>query len=470
LFKPDLNTFKTSSAYQKLMKFLFKVNLLSLFAMKKQILIVEDDTAFGLMLQKWFRRQEYEAVLCSTVRDAQKVLTDGSVQVVLTDLRLPDGDGILLLQWIREKKIRVPVLIMTSYGEVQSAVAAIKYGAEDYLEKPIVPSILKEKIDQVLNREQTKKTISKEASPKRDTVMGKSAVARQMYDHILRVAPTRMSVLILGESGTGKEYVARMIHENSPRRDKSFIAVDCGSLSRELAPSELFGHLKGSFTSAVADKTGVFVQANQGTVFLDEVGNLSYEVQMQLLRALQEQKVRPVGAANDIAVDVRILAATNENLETAIAEGRFREDLYHRLNEFAVFVPPLRDRKGDIAIFAEAFLKQANEELDKKIICFSPDAIAKLENHHWSGNLRELRNMIRRIVLFASGDIINIADLPVFSQPAIGENFVLQPANEKQQIEKALQSARGNKSLAAQLLKIDRKTLYNKLHQYGIKL
>jgi two-component system, NtrC family, response regulator HydG len=438
--------------------------------MKKHILIVEDDTTFGLMLQKWFRRNDYEASLCSKVRDAQKLLTNHPVNLVLTDLRLPDGDGIMLLQWMREQKMTTPVIVMTSYGEVQSAVAAIKFGAEDFLEKPIVPSILQEKIDQALKVKPAEKKSTKVPVSGNNMVMGQSAVARQMYDHILRVAPTRMSVLILGESGTGKEYIARMIHDNSPRRDKPFMAVDCGSLSRELAPSELFGHLKGSFTSAIEDKTGVFLQANQGTVFLDEVGNLSYEVQAQLLRALQEQQVRPVGSAKDILVDVRILAATNENLETAIAEGRFREDLYHRLNEFAVFVPPLRERKSDIATFVAEFLRQANEELDKNITGFTADAIQLLEKHHWSGNLRELRNLVRRVVLFASGDTITSADLPVFSQPAIGEDMALQPSNEKAQIEKALRTARGNKTLAAQMLKIDRKTLYNKLHFYGIKL
>lgn len=438
--------------------------------MKTKILIVEDDTAFGLMLQKWFQRHDYDAVLCTKVRDAQETLDSQQLHLVLTDLRLPDGDGIMLLQWMRDRKMNTPVIVMTSYGEVRSAVAAIKIGAEDFLEKPIIPSILKEKIDLALkNNTKDKKTI-KEQIVKNDMVMGKSAIARQMYDNILRVAPTRMSVLILGESGTGKEYIARMIHNNSPRCEMPFIAVDCGSLSRELAPSELFGHLKGSFTSAIDDKIGVFVQAARGTVFLDEVGNLSYEVQAQLLRALQEQKVRPVGAVRDIQVDVRILAATNENLETAIAEGRFREDLYHRLNEFAVFVPPLRDRKGDIAVFAAAFLKQANGELEKNVLEFAPEAIELLEKHHWSGNLRELRNLVRRVVLFASGDVITAADLPVFSQPTPGEDLALQPSNEKQQIEQALRIARGNKTLAAQLLKIDRKTLYNKIHQYAIKL
>ncbi len=438
--------------------------------MKQKILIVEDDTAFGTMLQKWFLRNGFEASLCSKVALAQSELNNQSYNLVLTDLRLPDGDGIMLLQWIKEQKMAIPVIVMTSYGEIQSAVAAIKFGAEDYLEKPIVPSILKEKIDQALSFKSTNTKPAKKKVVIQDMVMGKSAVARQMHDHILRVAPTRMSVLILGESGTGKEYAARMIHENSPRHNQNFIAVDCGSLSRELAPSELFGHLKGSFTSAIDNKTGIFVQADGGTVFLDEVGNLSYEVQAQLLRALQEQKVRPVGSAKDITVDVRMIAATNENLETAIAEGRFREDLYHRLNEFSLFVPPLRDRQGDIAIFAAEFLRQANKELEKEIKGFSPETITLLERYHWSGNLRELRNMVRRVVLFASGDVITPADFPTLTASPAGEDLALHPENERLQIETALRKARGNKTLAAQLLKIDRKTLYNKIHLYGIKL
>lgn len=437
--------------------------------MKQKILIVEDDTAFGTMLQKWFLRNGFEASLCSKVAAAKAELNRSNYNLVLTDLRLPDGDGIMLLQWIREQKNFIPVIVMTSYGEIQSAVAAIKFGAEDYLEKPIVPSILKEKIERALSVKTIKTTAEKSVAMK-DMVMGKSAVARQMRDHILRVAPTRMSVLILGESGTGKEYVARMIHDNSTRRDKPFIAVDCGSLSRELAPSELFGHLKGSFTSAVEDKTGVFVQAGQGTVFLDEVGNLSYDVQVQLLRTLQEQSVRPVGSAKDVKIDVRIIAATNENLETAIAEGRFREDLFHRLNEFSVFIPPLRERKEDIAIFAEEFLRQANKELDKEIKGFSPEAISMLKSYHWNGNLRELRNMIRREVLFAPGDIITPDNFPVLTTVPAGDDHALYPQNEREQIETALRKARGNKTLAAQLLKIDRKTLYNKMHRYGIKL
>lgn len=439
--------------------------------MKQRILIVEDDAAFGAMLRGWFERSGYEALLCSSVAAAKQALGHDRYDLILCDLRLPDGDGIVLLQWAREQQITTPLMIMTSYAGVQSAVAAIKLGAEDYLEKPIVPAILKEKIALALS-----KTAVPEKHPVKGgkqvasgVIVGDSPAARQMQDHILRVAPTKMTVLILGESGTGKEYAAKQIHNHSPRSAKPFLAVDCGSLSKELAPSELFGHLKGSFTSASDNKTGVFEQANGGTVFLDEVGNLSYEVQVQLLRALQEQKIRPVGSAKDVAIDVRILAATNEDLERAIAEGRFREDLYHRLNEFSLCVPALRDRGQDIRIFADEFLRQANQELDRHIVGFAPETMAQFEKHRWSGNLRELRNVVRRAALFASGEFITPDTLPVFVEPK-SEDLALRSDNEKEQIEAALHKARGNKSLAAQLLQIDRKTLYNKMHLYGIKL
>ncbi|MGC3976821.1 MAG: sigma-54 dependent transcriptional regulator [Paludibacteraceae bacterium] len=438
--------------------------------MKQSILIVEDDTAFGTMLQKWFSRNDFYAYLSSDVRAAQSELKTQNIDLVLTDLRLPDGDGIMLLHWMRDRKMTTPVIVMTSYGEIQSAVSAIKLGAEDYLEKPINPSLLKDKIKLMLSGEKVTENLSS-TGVENTVVFGKSLASRQMQDFILRVAPTKMSVLILGESGTGKEYAARMIHENSPRKNKPFIAVDCGSLSKDLAPSELFGHLKGSFTSAISDKSGVFEEAKGGTVFLDEIGNLSYEVQIQLLRALQEQKVRPVGATKDIDIDVRLITATNENLETAIAEGRFREDLYYRLNELSLVVPPLRERKEDIPLFANEFLRQANVELEKSIAGFDDDSITILKKQHWNGNLRELRNTIRRIVLFTQGDLITSHDLPTFATTNVNEeDLTLYPDNEREQIESALHKARGNKTTAAKLLKIDRKTLYNKMHFYGIKL
>ena len=305
-------------------------------------------------------------------------------------------------------------------------------------------------------------------------VKGESTVIQRVYKHVALVAPTKMSVLILGESGTGKEYIARMIHEQSGRKNKPFMAVDCGSLSKELAPSELFGHLKGSFTSAIADKRGVFEEAKGGTVFLDEVGNLPYEVQKQLLRALQEQKVRPVGSAQDINVDVRIVAATNENLEKAIENGSFREDLYHRINEFSIDVPPLRDRIDDLPEFAYYFLQQADDELGKEVKRISKEAIDIMKQHRWDGNLRELRNVIRRATLFAENDEITAENLPVLvsrhQKEVNEEDMALRPGDEKEQILNALRKARGNKTVAAKLLQVDRKTLYNKMHLYGIEL
>jgi len=445
--------------------------------MSKRILILEDDASYGAMLKTWFVKNDWLVSLVSKVETAQHELSSNAFNLVLSDLRLPDGDGILLLTWMRENSIMTPFIVMTGYGDVQTAVDAIKLGAFDYLCKPINPSVLQQKIDMALLQKEEKKTEKRPVRKMEEKKMitGCSAVMQRVYNHVSLVAPTNISVLILGESGTGKEYIARMIHEKSRRASKPFVAVDCGSLSMELAPSELFGHLKGSFTSAISDKRGVFEEAEGGTVFLDEVGNLPYEVQKQLLRALQEQKVRPVGSVVDVKVDVRIIAATNENLERAIEEGRFRQDLYHRINEFSINVPPLRERIEDLEEFAYHFVKQADDELGKSIVSISDEALSILKQQKWSGNLRELRNVIRRSVLFAQNDIIMPEDLPVFSQQKDAvkqeeENYALQPGNEKEQILSALHKSRGNKTLAAQLLQIDRKTLYNKIHLYNIEL
>ena len=445
--------------------------------MKSRILVVEDDASFGLMIQTWLRKNGYDTVLASHYEQAKVEITNGDFDLILTDLRLPDGDGILLMTWVREKrKSKVPIIVMTGYAEVQTAVSAMKLGAYDYLKKPINPSVLEEKIAAALSsaEEESAETF---VPNNKQWVKGQSPAMERLYKHVELVAPTKFSVLILGESGTGKEYIARMIHELSQNSDGPFIPVDCGSLSKELAPSELFGHLKGSFTSAIADKKGVFEQAKGGTVFLDEVGNLPYEVQMQLLRALQEQKVRPVGSATDITVDVRILAATYEDLEQAIEAGRFRQDLFHRINEFAIEVPPLRERLEDFDELTAFFIRQADEELGKNVKGISPDALQRMKEQRWNGNLRELRNVVRRCVLFAEGENIEMDDLPVFSAPnkklviaAAEDDWALRPDHEKEQIEAALQKARGNKTVAAKLLQIDRKTLYNKMHLYGIEL
>jgi two-component system response regulator HydG len=417
------------------------------------------------MLRKWFERNGFGAALCPGVAAAQEALSQAeSYKLVLSDLRLPDGDGIMLLNWVNEKRLSVPVIIMTGYGEIQSAVSAIKLGAFDFLEKPVNPDILTMKIEAACMEKQPEE---------QNFIEGRSLSYTQMYSHIDLVAPTQMVVMITGESGTGKEHVARLIHARSNRADKPFIAVDCGSLSMELAPSELFGHKKGSFTSAIEDKTGVFREADGGTLFLDEVGNLPYGVQMQLLRALQEKKVRPVGASADLNIDVRIITATNENLEKAIAKGTFREDLYHRLNEFMIRVPSLRECADDLPSYADHFRREANEEFDRGVTSISPEALAALQNYSWPGNLRELRNVIRRAMLFSQGDSIIPDNLPELTrQPAPNEEIPLfsEPEQEKKKILRALGQANGNKTKAAILLQIDRKTLYNKLHQYNLGL
>ena len=451
--------------------------------MAKKILIVDDDVSYGVMLKTWFQRNNWDVVLASNLEQALKASNSSQYDLILSDLRLPDGDGIMFLTSLREDNITTPFIIMTGYADVQTAVNAIKLGAFDYLKKPIIPEILQEKIDLALKKDEEDKRDNKDRKDKMEKkdkkevgvmVKGNSSVIQRVYNHVKLVAPTKMSVLILGESGTGKEYIARMIHEQSGRKDKPFIAVDCGSLSMELAPSELFGHMKGSFTSAIADKRGVFEEAKGGTVFLDEVGNLPYEVQKQLLRALQEQKVRPVGSAQDINVDVRIVAATNEDLEKAIEKGSFRQDLYHRINEFSIEVPPLRDRIEDLEEFAYHFLAQANEELGKDVKNITKDALENLKQHRWDGNLRELRNVIRRATLFAENQDITVDNLPVLTnriQKSNDENdMALRPGDEKEQILAALRKARGNKTVAAKLLEVDRKTLYNKMHLYGIDL
>lgn len=450
---------------------------------KGSILIVEDDLSFGSMLKKWFERNNFSATLCFGMVAAKEEIRQSDFDIVLSDLRLPDGDGIMLLNWLNERQQTTPVIIMTGYGEVQTAVAAIKLGAFDFLEKPINASLLSQKMEAVFKASKNKSKQEQQFSPKKSTTQntgttlrGTSCLAVQMYNHIDLVAPTPMSVMIIGESGTGKEHAARLIHDRSTRASMPFIAVDCGSLSIELAPSELFGHKKGAFTSAIENKTGVFIAASGGTLFLDEIGNLPYGVQVQLLRALQEKKIRPVGTANDISVDVRIVTATNENLEKAIAAGTFREDLYHRLNEFMIQMPPLRKCKEDISLYAKHFIAEANIELNKQIKHLSPEALTRLEDYVWTGNLRELRNVIRRTALFTTGDTITVENLPLLAhtvmQKISSENITptIVSENEKDQILHALNNANGNKSKAARLLHIDRKTLYNKMHLYKIEL
>lgn len=456
----------------------------------RHLLIVEDDIAFGTMLQTWLRRKGFEVDKATSVGAAVKLLVDmKSVDLVLSDLRLPDHDGLRLLAWMHEHSINAPFIVMTNYAEVQNAVLAMKSGAADYIAKPVQPDILLQKINDAMmqNTQQSNATIqnsttqnaptahnsklkaqNSEAAPR--YIEGKSEASRQLYSYVELVAPTPMSVLILGASGTGKEYVAHRIHDLSQRRDRPFFALDCGAIPRDVAASEFFGHKKGAFTGADADKRGAFEIANGGTLFLDEVGNLSYEVQVQLLRALQERRIRPVGGTKEIDIDIRLVCATNENLEEAVSEGRFREDLYHRINEFTIYMPKLSERGSDLFLFADLFIRHANEELNRNVEGFDSGAAEMLASHSWPGNLRELNNVVKRAVLLTRGSQITTAELTL-AMGQIRTDNVLQlhdEDTERQRIITALQQTNGNKAKAARLLGVDRKTIYNKIEKLGI--
>ena len=359
------------------------------------VLIVEDDITFSLMLTTWLGKKGFEVKALSSVSDAKRQIESVSYDLILSDLRLPDGDGIDLLKWVKEKYASLPLIMMTSYAEIQTAVQAIKLGASDYIAKPLNPEELLSKIREVVKTPAVGHTSAKKSPEGNTYIEGQSPAARQLFDHVRLVAPTDMSVLITGASGTGKEYIARRIHEQSNRSKAPFIAVDCGAIPKDLAASEFFGHVKGSFTGAIDNKTGAFVAAHGGTIFLDEIGNLTYEVQVQLLRALQERKVKPIGTNEEIAINVRLISATNENLRTAIDKGDFREDLYHRINEFTVRIPDLKERKEDLLLFANNFLDQANAELQKDIIGFDNETIRLFQSYSWPGNLRQMKNVIK---------------------------------------------------------------------------
>ena len=446
------------------------------------ILIVEDDLTFATMMQTWLRKKGFDVDRVSSVSAAARQLTDTpSFDLILSDLRLPDHDGLFLLEWMRKHNLRIPFIVMTSYAEVQNAVLAMKTGASDYIAKPVQPDILLQKIRDALSTPEPAPTPQpatpapevKAQEPTADVpryIEGKSEASRQLYEYVGLVAPTPMSVLILGASGTGKEYVARRIHELSPRRDKPFFALDCGAIPKEVAASEFFGYVKGTFTGATTDKTGAFVEANGGTLFLDEVGNLSYDVQVQLLRALQERKVRPLGGAHEIDVDIRLVCATNGDLASLVADGQFREDLYHRINEFTIYMPELKDRGADIFLFADLFIKHANADLGRDVIGLDDKASERIASYAWPGNLRELNNVMRRATLLAKGKHIGLSVLERSMAPSTPtEPLALHDElTEQQRIEAALRATGGNKSKAAQLLAVDRKTLYNKMKRYGM--
>ncbi|PKQ43588.1 sigma-54-dependent transcriptional regulator [Confluentibacter flavum] len=447
----------------------------------KYILLIEDDVTFSEMLKHFLERHKYEVDLSYNIKNALTLLKKQNYDLVFTDLRLPDGDGISLLKEIKNSKNNIPVVLMTSYAEVSTAVQAMKQGAFDYISKPFNPDEVLEVISNALDvkKTDTRDTIVSKISSKKDNshastdfVEGISAASKTLKEYIHLVAPTDMSVLITGESGTGKEVVAKNIHLKSLRKDKPFIAVDCGAIPKEIASSEFFGHKKGSFTGAIDDKIGHFEAANGGTLFLDEVGNLTYENQVQLLRALQERKVKPIGSNDEVFVDIRLITATNEDLLHAVDKGDFREDLYHRLNEFSIKVPNLKDRNDDLILYADFFLEKANKQLKKSIVGFSKDVLTLFQSYNWPGNLRELSNVIKRATLLTQTDVIHKNVLPDelvnSNKNSVPSNKFSAKKNEKELIISALQEVGNNKTKAAELLHITRKTLYNKIKEYSL--
>lgn len=464
----------------------------------EKILIVEDDIAFGTMIQTWLRKKGFEVEKTTSVKAAIQAWEklESGFDLVLSDLRLPDHDGIFLLQWMRKHGVQVPFIVMTSYAEIQNVVLAMKSGATDYVAKPFHPDILLEKIKEAIKNHNTSSLSEKNIEQREATgnqepidnkkvsgnmesngnvdvpkyLEGESEASRKLYSFVSLVAPTPMSVLILGASGTGKEYVARRIHELSQRAGKPFFALDCGAIPKDVAASEFFGHSKGAFTGADQDKKGAFEIANGGTLFLDEMGNLNYEVQVQLLRALQERKIRPLGSNKEIDINIRLVCATNENLAQRVAEGNFREDLYHRINEFTIYMPELKDRGADLFLFADLFIKHANKELNRNVEGLDGKAKERIASYNWPGNLRELNNVMKRATLLATGRYIGVTELEqsmAHIQPQ-APTTLHDEETELQRIEAALKAAGGNKSKAAQLLAVDRKTLYNKMKKYGI--
>ncbi len=463
--------------------------------MSNQILVIDDDQDLCRVLSNFLKKSNYDVDVAYKAEDALQLLRGKSYDLILCDYKLPDMTGVEALQKIKVLSPEVAVVIITGYSDVRTAVETFRYGANDYVTKPLYPDELLVTVKETIQKNQERnearsgKPVQKAKVEGKGTEnvpkyqFGKSEASKAVQQYVDLIGPTDMSVLIIGETGTGKEFVSNSIHNQSNRSGRPFVAIDCGALPKELAGSELFGHMKGSFTGAIADKPGSFEMANGGTVFLDEIGNLSYENQVKLLRVIQERKIRRIGGQKDISIDVRIIAATNENLTQAIRDGRFREDLYHRINEFKIDLLPLRERKEDIVTFSELFLKHANQSLNKEVKGFSDEVLQHFMNYEWYGNLRELNNVVKRAVLLSKGEMVQVDALPdEISRPrffsaqespdSAEDSHTLRSVSgeaEKQAIINALEASRYNKSKAADLLRIDRKTLYNKLKLYKIQ-
>ena len=458
----------------------------------EKILIIDDDVDICVLLKRFLERKGYEVTTSFKGQEGVQLFSKNNFDVVLTDFRLPDMDGIDVLKSIKKLKPNVPVIVITGYSDVGQAVKVIRLGAFEYVTKPIFPEeilmLVKDALDSKVSKEESnvtsKRIIEKpkknDSTKTNDYIFGKSPSAKRIQNLIELVAPTDMTVVILGESGTGKEVAARMIHNDSNRKNQPFVAVDCGALPKELAASELFGHEKGAFTGAISAKKGHFEMASGGTLFLDEIGNLSYENQIKLLRVLQERVIRRMGSERDIPVDVRIIVATNEDLKKAMSRGEFREDIFYRINEFNIDLPSVRENNEDLEEYLYFFLEKSNQELNKQIDAIDKAVIETFKKYSWPGNIREIKNVVKRLVLLTDGQKITKDALPpeflnatlnqmnnVSNENIYDLKSVVEQA-ESETILRALKATNYNKSKCAELLGVDRKTLYNKMNAYGL--
>lgn len=442
--------------------------------LNNKILLIEDDPTFAKIVTTFLSKKGYQVSSASNLHSGEKLLNSEKFNLLLLDYRLPDGIGLDLISKMGTQFPILPVVIITGFDDVRTAVKSIQSGAFEYIIKPINPDELLLVVESALTKKTQQKIKEPTSIPNKTTfIKGESTIAKKLYEYVDLVAPTEMSVMIIGESGTGKEHIARSIHNQSKRSDGPFVAVDCGVLSKELAASELFGHAKGAFTGALQDKVGVLEKANGGTLFLDEIGNLSYDVQIKLLRTLQERTIEPVGSGKSIPINIRLISATNENLLQEIGSGNFREDIYHRINEFKIQIPSLSERGADLELFVQYFVELSNNELDRSVKRLSPELIEVFKKYDWPGNLRELRNVIKRSVLLSKGNEIGVELLPEEmisrahkSNP--NDLKLVQESSERELIQNALVQTKYNKTKAAQLLNIDRKTLYSKMEKYQL--
>ncbi|MCM0340259.1 sigma-54-dependent Fis family transcriptional regulator [Bacteroides fragilis] len=424
----------------------------------KSILIIEDDIIFSRTIGNWLVKQGMRVESVTKLSDAKKSVREKEYDLILADLRLPDGNSTLFLEWLNDENYTIPFLIMTNYGQVENAVQAMQLGAVNYLCKPIRPDKLSEAIFNVLSK----------SHEENEFYRGESPQALELYKKLKLVALSDYSILIRGASGVGKEHVAREIHDQSHRHSKPYITVDCGAIPEELAASEFFGHRKGAYTGAESDTPGLFRAADGGTLFLDEIGNLSYKTQTLLLRALQEKTYKPLGSTHEYAFNIRLIAATNENLEKAIKEGRFREDLFYRLNEFTLTLPRLSECKEDILPMANFFLRRASEKLKRHFQGFDRLAETALEQYPWFGNIRELKNTINCAALIAESQWITVKDLSLDLSIETEEEPEDATEQEKVILLQTLERTGNNRSKAAKMLKLSRTTFYEKLRKYHI--